>query len=69
MRSRNSVPETFYFSDNHQPNLIYSLAKCDMGIQREKTQKRVNLQGYDSFFTGLKILARRVAIGCLEPLN
>ena len=51
-----------------------------MRIQRKKTQKRVNLQGYVSFFfSGLKILATRVAISCLyqlvsglnykEPLN
>ena len=32
---------------------LNSLAKCDMGIQREKTQKRASLQGYVSFFSGL----------------
>ena len=34
------------------PNILFSddFAKCDTGIEREKTQKRVNLQGYVSFF-------------------
>ena len=35
------------FSDNYQPDLIALQA---LGIQRKKTQKMVNLQGYVSSF-------------------
>ena len=62
-RTSNSVPETFY--PQMIINKLNSLAKCNMGIQREKTQKMVNLQGCFIFFTGLRILARPVAGSCL----
>ena len=41
MHSRNSVPDIL-FSDNYKTK-IKSLAKCNMGIQREQTQKGENL--------------------------
>ena len=45
---------------------LKSLAKCDMGMQREKTQKKVICKAMLHFFIGLRILAsRRVTVNCL----
>ena len=52
MCPHNSVPEPFYFRIifYYQPNLINSLAKCDMGIQRGNTQGKFNLFVKYNFF-------------------
>ena len=52
MCPHNSVPEPFYFRIifYYQPNLINSLAKCDMGIQRGNTHGKFNLFVKYNFF-------------------